>query len=962
MPRFDIRVKQQGSDIVSSGLSMRYVSPVSGDAILTGIPAKLDVSSTNIKWYFRILHNGEVIYPTDASGWDCADSTTNGCFDISKLNITLQQGDTVIYQLFPKVASTSYSRTFTFGNPTVVFPTYIQNDSNYFKATDSWTQYYNINPYWTYQYALDNGNLEWTDLERYEMGTDTWYANKTSNSSVLGMYRGYNYFYDNAAMTTDKNYGAVGYLFTVPEDKFVKIPKTGIDCTEIGIARITVNDEVIWPTNSDWQQISRYTKTDDIVFKAKAGDKIRFEMSLDNSSESSIYYTRVIWEPDVILSDSEQFAVPSSEALIYTTYDDDIYVLDCHKDVENDVVIHESVYGLPVVGIDSSAFHDNTEITSITIPKTVNTINSYAFAYCEKLENIYVDPENTAFCDVDGVLYSKDKTQIVFYPQQKDATGFVIPDSVTTVGDYAFYGNTYLESITIPDTVNSIGGAAFASCVSLKSVELPFGIDKIASGMFSGCSSLTEVVIPYSVTIIETFAFNGCDSLESIIIPGSVCEIANNFGSDVFSDVTTVKCYEGTEAQNFCEIYRINYEIIEEETDFDFTLQDGKVTINSYNGTDKNVVIPETISGAPVTAIANKAFYLNRAIISVTIPGTVKTIGTDAFRGCSRLTNVTFSEGLETIGTYAFGATALTKVVFPGTLKTIGVSAFNGVKTLTEIDLKNVQSIKGTAFANTSVGATGAGNRVVVPVTVTELGAGAFQNCTSIKRVDWYPVKLANGAAGNMTTPAFKGCTGINEARIYETAVNIPSYLFYKSSNVANNLGITTLSFRGVSSAKTIGDYAFYQQRIGKITFPNTITKIGVESFRNNNMLKVLTFGAGEQTIGQLAFSFCNNLSQVTIPGSVKTIYAYAFRGCAKLENVVLEEGVEYISSYAFGFTALKSITLPASITKINSGLTYNTSATIYYYEGTYAEKYLHSAASKINGETLVSLGEYTPE
>ncbi|MBQ7045710.1 MAG: leucine-rich repeat protein, partial [Clostridia bacterium] len=91
-------------------------------------------------------------------------------------------------------------------------------------------------------------------------------------------------------------------------------------------------------------------------------------------------------------------------------------------------------------------------------------------------------------------------------------------------------------------------------------------------------------------------------------------------------------------------------------------------------------------------------------------------------------------------------------------------------------------------------------------------------------------------------------------------------------------------------------------------------------------------------------------------PGNVKTIYAYAFRGCAKLETVVVEEGVDYISSYAFGFTALKSITLPASITRINSGLTYPTSATITYPAGTYVDTYLHSSAARITNETLVPI------
>ena len=392
-------------------------------------------------------------------------------------------------------------------------------------------------------------------------------------------------------------------------------------------------------------------------------------------------------------------------------------------------------------------------------------------------------------------------------------------------------------------------------------------------------------------------------------------------------------------------------------SDFEYTVADDGVTITKYNGTAAEVVIPSTIEGRPVIAIGSKAFYTNRTLKSVTLPATLKTVGADAFRGCTALATVVFNEGLETIGTYAFGLIKITTFTAPSTLKTIGVSAFNGCTALDNVDLSNVTAIKGSAFAGCkNLCLTAAAQRLLIPSTVKELGASAFLNCTSIKRVDWYPVKLTSGAAGSMEKPAFQGCTTINEVRIYETAVNIPTYAFYKSSDVANNLGIGTLSFRGTSSAQTIGDYAFFQQRIGKVVFPNTITKIGVESFRNNNMLKTLTFGTGEQTIGQLAFSFCNNLPSVTIPGNVKTIYAYAFRGCAKLETVVVEEGVDYISSYAFGFTALKSITLPASITRINSGLTYPTSATITYPAGTYVDTYLHSSAARITNETLVPI------
>ena len=205
------------------------------------------------------------------------------------------------------------------------------------------------------------------------------------------------------------------------------------------------------------------------------------------------------------------------------------------------------------------------------------------------------------------------------------------------------------------------------------------------------------------------------------------------------------------------------------------------------------------------------------------------------------------------------------------------------------------------------------------------------------------------------------GCTGIKTARIYETAQSIPSYLFYLAADASAKKGITALEFRNTSSATEIGDYAFYQHRFASVTFPATLTRIGRESFRNINALKTINFGTGIQSIGQQAFSNCNNLEAVSIPGNVKTVYAYAFRDCAALKTVEIAEGVEYISSYCFMGTALQTINLPSTINRLNSGLTYGTSATISYYEGTFADEYLHSKAAKIVNETLVSLGEYVP-
>ena len=106
-------------------------------------------------------------------------------------------------------------------------------------------------------------------------------------------------------------------------------------------------------------------------------------------------------------------------------------------------------------------------------------------------------------------------------------TSIIIPNSVTTIGDYAFYGCTHLISIIIPDSVISIGNAVFANCERLVSIIIPSSVTSIGDDAFSGCRSLTSIIIPDSITSIGDAAFYGCSGLTSIIIPDSVTTIGN---------------------------------------------------------------------------------------------------------------------------------------------------------------------------------------------------------------------------------------------------------------------------------------------------------------------------------------------------------------------------------------------------------------------------------------------------
>ena len=182
-----------------------------------------------------------------------------------------------------------------------------------------------------------------------------------------------------------------------------------------------------------------------------------------------------------------------------------------------------------VTRIGYYAFRGCTSLTSITIPDSVTSIGYDAFYHCTSLTNITVDTNNKYYSsDSNGVLFDKNKTELIQYPAGNTSSSYVIPDSVTSIGDWAFYDCESLTSITIPCSVTSIGDHAFYYCTSLTSITILEGVTSIGSWAFYNCESLTSITIPDSVTSIDDYAFNGCTSLTSITIPDSVTSIGNH--------------------------------------------------------------------------------------------------------------------------------------------------------------------------------------------------------------------------------------------------------------------------------------------------------------------------------------------------------------------------------------------------------------------------------------------------
>ena len=175
------------------------------------------------------------------------------------------------------------------------------------------------------------------------------------------------------------------------------------------------------------------------------------------------------------------------------------------------IVIPESV-----TSIGDWAFCDCSSLESIVIPEGVTSIGNSAFNGCSSLSSINVSENNEIYSSIDGVLFSKDKKELIIYPAGKGNV-YEIPEGVTSIGYSAFKYCSSLTSIVIPESVTSIGDYAFNYCSSLMSIVIPEGVTSIEEGTFWGCSSLMSVEMPSSVISIGYEVFRFCYSLEYII-------------------------------------------------------------------------------------------------------------------------------------------------------------------------------------------------------------------------------------------------------------------------------------------------------------------------------------------------------------------------------------------------------------------------------------------------------------
>lgn len=402
--------------------------------------------------------------------------------------------------------------------------------------------------------------------------------------------------------------------------------------------------------------------------------------------------------------------------------------------------------------IQENAFSLCKKLETINIPSKVSDIQNYAFSPCESLTSINVDSGNIKYTSIDGVLFNKEKTEILCYPGKKEGNSYSVPESVKYIGHTTFYGAKNLVTIILPESVEEIKEYAFMEATSLKHVKMSEKIKSIGYGAFAFCTSLESIKIPESVTTIGEYTFDGCSNLKILVIPNSVTNIGfgafaecpnlayaiipegvTTIGEYLFYGSTnvTVYCKANSVIESYAKENSIKYEnyiayeeiskegngsvvaIVRENGILQFIgsgeVNDGKILFNNSDAqTVTTVEIPaniSNISGKNLAALSNLATITvdsNNSNYSV-VDGVL--FNKDKTTLIKVLQKATYNiyvipDNVVTIGKYAFcGCQNINMIIVSDTVKTIEEGAFYNCKNLGIITIpEGVESIGDKAF------------------------------------------------------------------------------------------------------------------------------------------------------------------------------------------------------------------------------------------------------------------------
>ena len=580
------------------------------------------------------------------------------------------------------------------------------------------------------------------------------------------------------------------------------------------------------------------------------------------------------------------------------------------------VTLNELEYFSSVTKIDAHAFNGCQKMTAIRIPDTITEIGDSAFYYCKALAEFYMPSSvqkvgrwGFAYCtglkkvtisDLaawSAIAFTGNLSTPLHYAKHlylngEEVIDLVVPDGVTTINSYAFWGGSSIKTVSIPATVKSIKIYSFARCSSLKSIIIPSTVTSISTNPFIGCSGLTSIVIegdnkyydsrnncnaiirksdnllitgcqttkiPSAVTTLNTNAFNGQTAFTTFDIPSSITKIginafencSNLTSVSIPAHVTTI----GTGVFLYCtKLMKVTCHIKEP-----FAIDSSVFTDNTKNG--GTLYVPAGTK-AKYEATAGWKEFKNIVEADLSQLNVIATIDTnepfikvarrEGWIGSSD-TQMTQSqaEAVTTIGTAFRGNTeiiTLNELEYFINVTKIDVNAFNGCQKMTAIR---------------------------IPDTITEIGDSAFMNCKALAEFYMPSSVVYTGKA------AFQGCSGMKKVIISDLVAwcKIKHYAGY-----SNPLFFATHLY-------------LKDKEITDLVIPSNVTSIANYAFYGCCYFKTITIHNAVTTIGSWAFGYGTRLTTVFIPSSVTTIGTNPFVACRNLTSIVVESGNKFYDS-----------------------------------------------------------------
>ncbi|MBO4689476.1 MAG: leucine-rich repeat domain-containing protein [Paludibacteraceae bacterium] len=441
-----------------------------------------------------------------------------------------------------------------------------------------------------------------------------------------------------------------------------------------------------------------------------------------------------------------------------------------------------------LLSIETDAFWNCTGLSEITIPSTVTHIHSYAFEGCTGLSSLTL-PESVIYIGgyiLSGVNLSTpvyNSKLFVYYPTADAATTYTVPDGITTITIGAFMSAEHLQSVTLPTSIRAIEVQAFENCESLSSINLPEGLESIQDYAFRG-TAIQTLALPASLTSVSGAAF-----------PRSLQNISVAAGNTTYS------------SSNNC--------ILTDE---------GKTLVYAAAG----ATLPEGI-----TTIGSYAFFENTGITTMTIPSTVTEINEYAFAGCTNMAAITLPDSLDYLGSAAFRyCTSLAEITIPEGIEDLNYELFYECYSLATVNL---------------------------PTTLKTIGSDVFQYCTSLHSLTLPDsvtyVQSETFNSSGLTSPVYNGKLFAYMPNSFKGAYTVQDGIETISDKAfAHCNELTEIHFP--SSLKYIGDEAFDCIRLTRIDLPEGLEHIGTFAFEGCDSVETIVLPSTLTTIDYAGFWF----------------------------------------------------------------------------------------------------------